>query len=79
MLAHLGHLFAQPRQIVETVAGHQRFKPLMQTGDQRADSFHVAALPGLIQLHHHGVGLFFQIVRHQIGVAELTRLAPEPF
>jgi hypothetical protein len=34
---------------------------------------------GLIQLHHHGVGFFFQIVCHQIRVAQLARLTPEPF
>ncbi|MNP52474.1 hypothetical protein D3C76_1468690 [compost metagenome] len=79
LLPDLGHLFADTRQVVQSVAGHQRLQPLMQTGYQGADRFYIATLLRLVQLHHHGVRIFLQLVRHQIRVTELARLAPEPF
>ncbi len=79
LLAHLRDSFANAFQIVKPVACHQRFEAMLQAGDQRANGFHVAALLRLIELDHNGVGFFFAIVGHQIRVAELAGLSPQPF
>jgi hypothetical protein len=39
----------------------------------------VATLFGLVELHHHRVGFFFQIVRHQIRVAACSPAARGEF
>jgi hypothetical protein len=69
--------FADTFQIVQPVACHQWLEALLQAGHQRTNGFHIAALLRLVKLYHHAVGFFFQIVRHQIRVAELARLPPE--